>query len=277
MAKTILNYINCGSEKNQALVFLHGFMGCSKSLASLMMPLSNKYHCIAFDLPGHGKSLFSKIDPDNKLSTMEDVARLILRDLDALGIDHFSLYGYSMGGRIAQNIAILAPQRISSLIMESASFGIEDAGERQARYERDQRLLSGIKTKADFALFLANWHDLPFFKTLPGTPYYRMLIEEKLANEVSELRQALKIMSVGHHHYFAESLSRLSIPMYYFCGDKDEAYSSATLAVKKIMPSLGVTIFKNASHNIHAQYPEAVVHCLKEVMEDLECSGKTPH
>lgn len=275
MAKTILNYISCGSEKNDTIVFLHGFMGSSQSLSSLMMPFSDKYYCLAFDLPGHGKSLFTKIDPDEKLNTVEDVARLILHDLDALGIDRFSLYGYSMGGRVAQNIAILAPQRITGLIMESASFGIEDADERQARYERDQHLLSGIKTKADFAAFLADWHNLPLFQTLPGTPLYQMLIDEKLDNDISELRQALKIMSVGHHPYFAESLSHLSIPMFYFCGEKDEAYSSTALAVKKLLPSLRVTVFKNASHNIHAQYSSAVVNCLSEALEDLECGGKT--
>lgn len=266
MAKTIMNYISCGTEKNETLVFLHGFMGSSQSLASLMTPLSDRCRCIAFDLPGHGKSLFAKIDPNGKLNTVEDVACLILRDLDALGIDRFSLYGYSMGGRIAQNITILAPQRITCLIMESVSFGIEDTDERQARYERDQHLLSGIKTKADFAAFLAGWHNLPLFRTLPGTPLYRLLIDEKLDNDISELRQALKIMSVGHHPCFAESLSRLSIPMFYFCGEKDEAYSSVAISVKKLLPGLRVTVFKGASHNIHAQYPDAVVRCLKEVL-----------
>lgn len=269
MAKTILNYISCGSEKDRVLVFLHGFMGSGESMVSLMTPLSDNYRCIAFDLPGHGKSIFSEIDPDKKLNTMEDVARLILHDLNALGINRFSLYGYSMGGRIAQNITIIAQQCITGLIMESASFGIEDADERQARYERDQNLLSGIKTKADFAAFLADWHNLPLFRTLPGTPYYQMLIDEKLANNISELRQAMRVMSVGHHPYFAESLSRLSIPMFYFCGEKDEAYSSTAVSIKKLIPGLHVTVFNEASHNIHAQYPEAVVHYLKRALEEI--------
>lgn len=276
VGKTILNFTSCGSKKNETIVFLHGFMGDNQSLSLLMMPLADRYRCIAFDLPGHGKSIFQTIDPFIKISTMEDVARLILRDLDTLGVERFSLYGYSMGGRIAQNMAILMPQRLTRLIMESASFGIEDADGRRARYERDMNLLSGIKTKADFAAFLADWHNLPLFQTLPGTPHYQRLIDEKLANDIPELSRALQIMSVGHHPFWAESLSHLSIPVFYFCGEKDEAYSSTAVYIKKLLPGLRVTVFKNASHNIHAQYPEAIVHCLKEALEFSECGGKTP-
>ena len=183
-------------------------------------------------------------------------------------IDRFSIYGYSMGGRVAQNIAILAPQRIRKLILESASFGLADADERQARYARDQKLLSGIKTKADFAAFLDNWHNLPLFRTLPGTPHYKMLIEEKLANNISELSRALEVMSVGHHPYFAEILAGLSLNLFYFCGEEDEAYRSTAVAVKQLLPGLKVTVFPAASHNIHCQHPEAVVRRLKEVMEE---------
>jgi len=199
---------------------------------------------------------------------MEDVAHLIMRDLDALGVDRFSLYGYSMGGRVAQNMAILAPQRIRKLILESASFGLADAGERRQRYARDRSLLSGIKTKADFAAFLANWYNLPLFKTLPGTPHYRKMIDEKLTNNISELSRALEVMSVGHHPYFAEILCGPPLSLFYFCGEQDEAYRSTALAVKQLLPHLKVTVFPAASHNIHCQHPDAVVRRLKEVMEE---------
>ena len=66
MGKTILNLETCGPEKGETLVFLHGFMGCAQSLTALIRPLSDKYRCIAFDLPGHGKSLFGTIDPDGQ-------------------------------------------------------------------------------------------------------------------------------------------------------------------------------------------------------------------
>jgi 2-succinyl-6-hydroxy-2,4-cyclohexadiene-1-carboxylate synthase len=269
MGKTILNWETYGPEKGETLVFLHGFMGCAQSLTSLIRPLSGRYRCIAFDLPGHGKSLFGTIDPDAKIRTMEDVAHLILQDLNALGVDCFSLYGYSMGGRVAQNMAILAPQRIRELILESASFGLVDADERRQRYVRDRRLLSGIKSKADFAAFLADWYNLPLFCTLRGTPECKMLIAEKLANNISELSRALEVMSVGHHPYFAEILSGLSLNLFYFCGEQDEAYSSTAVAVKQLLPHLKVTVFNAASHNIHCQHPNAIVRHLRKVMKEV--------
>jgi 2-succinyl-6-hydroxy-2,4-cyclohexadiene-1-carboxylate synthase len=191
-----------------------------------------------------------------------------LQDLDVLGVDCFSIYGYSMGGRVAQSMAILAPQLIRALILESASFGLADAGERRQRYARDRSLFSGVKTKADFAAFLTNWYNLPLFRTLPGTPHYQKLIDEKLTNNISELSRALDVMSVGHHPYFAELLSELSLSLFYFCGEQDEAYRSTAAAVKKLLPNLKVTVFPAASHNIHCQHPAAVVLRLKEIMEE---------
>ncbi|MDQ5985167.1 MAG: 2-succinyl-6-hydroxy-2,4-cyclohexadiene-1-carboxylate synthase [Syntrophus sp. SKADARSKE-3] len=264
--KTILKYWASGSNEGEDIVFLHGFMGHGRSLEVIIKPLSRRYRCIAFDLPGHGKSLFAEINRLESLRLMVDVAGLVLQDLDALGISNFSLYGYSMGGRVAQNMAILAPGRIKRLILESASFGISDPDEKQARYVRDQALLSRIGTKADFEAFLSDWYNLPLFRTLQGTPLRELMIRNKLDNDISELRRALSIMSVGWHPFFAEHLSDLKIPLFYFCGAEDEAYRTTAIDAKKRLPGLEVTVFPGASHNIHCQYPEAIVSRLETVM-----------
>jgi len=72
--------------------------------------LSARYTVAAYDNRGIGRSTIR----DGRL-TIEDMAADALAIVDALGIDRFHLAGHSMGGVIAQAIALRAPSRILSL------------------------------------------------------------------------------------------------------------------------------------------------------------------
>jgi 2-succinyl-6-hydroxy-2,4-cyclohexadiene-1-carboxylate synthase len=171
-----------------------------------------------------------------------------------------------MGGRIAQNIALAAPGRINRLILESASFGIADRKDRALRLHRDQELMADIKTAADFRTFLTNWYQMPLFRTLTGTPHLHPLIEEKIKHPVSEYQEALRLLSVGGHPYLAEPLARLHLPIFYFCGDQDEAYTQTAMQIKTWLPEITVRIFKYASHNIHIQHPREISRAIREIL-----------
>lgn len=197
---------------------------------------------------------------------MEDTACLILEDLDTLGVERFALYGYSMGGRIAQHIAIAAPERIACLILESASFGIADLSVRKERLKNDQSLLSQIKTQDDFRIFLDNWYNMSLFQTLPGTAHLQNLIEDKVRHPVAEFQRALNLLSVGGHDFLAEKLAACRIPIHYFCGEKDEAYCQTANETQKALPAITVTIVPNASHNISLQYPQEIARAIGEIL-----------
>ncbi len=261
-----LHYEETGAADAPALVFLHGFMGQAQNWKIIMDLLADSFRCIAFDLPGHGASLFSASDRLNKLRDMEDTARLILEDLDTLGVERFALYGYSMGGRIAQHIAIAAPERIACLILESASFGIADLSVRKERLKNDQSLLSQIKTQDDFRIFLDNWYNMSLFQTLPGTAHLQNLIEDKVRHPVAEFQRALNLLSVGGHDFLAEKLAACRIPIHYFCGEKDEAYCQTANETQKALPAMTVTIVPNASHNISLQYPQEIARAIGEIL-----------
>jgi len=77
-----------------------------------------KYKCIVFDNRGAGKS--SK--PDYPY-TMEMFAADTVGLLDALDIKNAHILGVSMGGMIAQQIAISYPEKVRSLIIGSSHFG----------------------------------------------------------------------------------------------------------------------------------------------------------
>src|SRR5687767_11641885 len=72
--------------------------------------LAPAYRVAAFDNRGIGGSTIR----DGRL-TIDDMASDALAVADALGFDRFHLGGHSMGGVIAQAVALRAPQRILSL------------------------------------------------------------------------------------------------------------------------------------------------------------------
>jgi pimeloyl-ACP methyl ester carboxylesterase len=67
---------------------------------------------ISFDNRGVGAS----VNRDGRL-TIEDMATDALAVVDALGVDRFHVAGHSMGGVIAQAVALRAPTRIKSLAL----------------------------------------------------------------------------------------------------------------------------------------------------------------
>lgn len=266
LAPTQLHYEEAGPPEAPVIIFLHGFMGNAQSWKTIMELLAGHFRCIAFDLPGHGASLFSTNDRLKQLQGMEDTARLILEDLDVIGMQRFALYGYSMGGRIAQHIALAASERIAHLILESASFGIADLRARTERLQKDRSLLSGIKTPDDFRIFLNNWYHMPLFRTLPGTEQLLTLIEDKIHHPVTEFQQALNLLSVGAHDFLAEKLAACNIPLHYFCGEQDMAYRQTVDHIKTHLPGMTVRIFQNASHNISIQYPQEIARTIREIL-----------
>jgi len=264
--QTQLHYEEAGPSDAQVIVFLHGFMGKARSWKKITDQLSDRFRSIAFDLPGHGSSLFCTHDHLKQLQDMEDTARLILRDLDTLGVQHFTLYGYSMGGRIAQHMAIAAPERIKHLILESASFGMEDIRERRERFKKDQSLFGNITSPADFRIFLEQWYKMPLFLTLQGTARLQTLIEDKVCHPVDEFQQALNLLSVGGHDFLVPKLAACRIPVHYFCGEKDDAYRQTAERVRMHLPGMTVKIFPDASHNISIQHPQEIARAIFKIL-----------
>jgi aminoacrylate hydrolase len=72
--------------------------------------LRSRFTVVAFDNRGIGASTIR----DGRL-TIEDMAADALAIADALGFDRFHLAGHSMGGVIAQAVALAAPERMLSL------------------------------------------------------------------------------------------------------------------------------------------------------------------
>jgi 2-succinyl-6-hydroxy-2,4-cyclohexadiene-1-carboxylate synthase len=148
------------------LVLLHGFTGSAASWSPVSRDLANVHRVIAIDLIGHGGSS-APVDPSRYAfeQALDDLAEVT----DRLGIARASWLGYSLGGRLALGMALDYPDRVSSLMLVSATAGIHDEHERQQRTEADEVMARRIE-EAGIEAFVDEWQRLPIWesqRTLP--------------------------------------------------------------------------------------------------------------
>jgi len=124
-------YVDEGSENNETILFIHGLGSYLPAWNKNISELSQKYRCIALDLPGYGKS--SKGNHDYSMKFFAGIINEFLIELD---IDNAIYVGHSMGGQISITSALYHPERVSKLILISPA-GFETFTEGQKEWFRD--------------------------------------------------------------------------------------------------------------------------------------------
>jgi pimeloyl-ACP methyl ester carboxylesterase len=93
------------------LVYLHG-AGDLDGWGPALSLLAGDFTVYRPDHPG-----FNRSDDDPSVDSVLDLAFSYLDLLDALGLDRAHLVGHSLGGWTAAQIAVLAPDRVSKLVL----------------------------------------------------------------------------------------------------------------------------------------------------------------
>jgi pimeloyl-ACP methyl ester carboxylesterase len=99
----------------EPLLLISGFL-CDHAYWSVIMPsLTSQYQVIRLDNRGVGQSSA----PDSPYS-LQQLAHDAAALLDYLNINQVHVAGHSMGGHVAQELALLYPQKVKSLILASS-------------------------------------------------------------------------------------------------------------------------------------------------------------
>ena len=94
------------------LLLLHGLGGSKVTWLPMLSKLSEAYRIIVPDLPGHAES-----DKPVTDYTPRFYARVMRHLLDAVGVEQAAVLGNSLGGRIALELALRSPSRVTSLVL----------------------------------------------------------------------------------------------------------------------------------------------------------------
>jgi len=125
----------------EPLVLIHGWTADRHRWDHQMTHFAEKRRVVRLDLRGHGESSGAGV------RTVAELAKDVLALLDHLKIDRAVLVGHSMGGMIAQTIALDHPARVERLVLVN-SIG-------RMTYSRGRGLLMAASTLVPFKLFVA--------------------------------------------------------------------------------------------------------------------------
>lgn len=121
LADVTLEVAEAGAGNARRVLLVHGFTADRREVADVLDPLADRgWHAVAPDLRGHGRS-------DHPTAadaySFEILAADLLALADALGWDRFAVVGHSMGGGVAQLIALDVPDRLTGLVLASTFHG----------------------------------------------------------------------------------------------------------------------------------------------------------
>lgn len=236
------------------VVLLHGFTGNSASWSRVSDDLAEYHRVIAIDLIGHGKTS-APADPSRYAfeRALDDLAEIGHQ----LGLARATWLGYSMGGRLALGLALRHPDQVSSLILESATPGIQDEQARLERSAADEILARRIE-EAGVEVFVADWERLPMWesqRTLPSQVLQHQR-ELRLRNSDTGLANSLRGMGQGAQPSYWDRLGEMNVPVLLVAGSLDRKFVGIAGQIGIKIPGAELSVVPDAGHAVHLERPE---------------------
>lgn len=265
MSGRTLHWTEWGDARGKPVLFLHGFLGSGADWEETAAQLGANYRCIAVDLPGHGRT-------PPELAAFPDCVDGLMRVMDAAGVERCPWAGYSMGGRIALYAAAHQPHRISGLVLESASPGLESAVARAERRAADEKLAESLENEA-LSAFLERWYDQPLFAPLKTHgERFGAVIARRLRNRPGWLAQAMRGLGTGAQPSLWREWPTLDTPTHLIVGALDKKFTAIAETMAARRPATRVTVAPGCGHNVHAEAPTAYARMLRNAL-DGRCSN----
>jgi 3-oxoadipate enol-lactonase len=254
LGRYTLRYLDAG--RGTPVLLIHGLAGDYSAWLAQVEALRDHYRVIAFDNRGAGGST----QIDEPVSTV-DLADDTLRLMDFLGVEQAHVVGRSMGGAVAQHMALKAPQRILSLALCASFARLDPLGRRVLSNMREA--LEWRMNWADHARHsVQNFVSAHFFNEYPDRV---ARIEQLIGGETRLPACYIRQNEACQSHDTVPDLPGIAQPTLIMAGDSDPICSlTATGMLSSGLPNARTEIFRGASHFFLMEQPEKFMMMLRD-------------
>ena len=252
------------------LLMINGLGSSAEMWSPFWKRLAEHHRVVLFDNRGVGRSTVPQ-EPFSIRTMADDAAGL----MDALGIPSAAVYGSSMGGQIAQELALGHPGKVRALVL-----GMTTCGGRHA-------ILPTAETMARLASLAEpppGTSALEILWTLMYTPEFLAAHRPELEREAAEVRYPTT--PLGYRRQAEASLKfnvydrlpEIRIPVLVLAGSRDALLppGNAGIIARRIAGAR-LHIFDGAGHGFTRERPEESVRVILEFLSTVpEPSAEQP-
>ena len=108
----------CSRGSGKPLLLING-LGANLTMWEPLQKHLGATRVVSFDLPGVGRSTTPLVP-----MSIRRLAEVAVGVLDELGLERVDVLGYSLGGMVAQELALVAPERVGRLVLAATFCGL---------------------------------------------------------------------------------------------------------------------------------------------------------
>ena len=223
-------------SRGETVVCMHGAQWNSGLFGALLERLGEAHSPIAFDRPGHARS--ASLDALGSIAEMSAHARGLL---ERWGVAKYVLLGASMGGMVALETALAAPEQVRALVLVATAPRVNVA---DAWLER-QRLITEGKARREFGR-----GDLA--QSTPPEILRRAFMEEIKTDP----RAVYQNMLVAREFDRENDLGRIRCPTLVLLGEEDKETGAGGELLASRIPNARKVVLPNCGHAQPIVQPE---------------------
>ena len=226
--------------KGEPLILLHGGYGSSEMMGGMIEAFSKKYQVIAVDSRSQGRTT----DSDEKELTYAQMALDVNGFMDKLQIKKAKFVGWSDGGDIALELALIHPEKITKAVIMGANFLGESKG-----------VFLGVDTT-----WKMNATDPLFTKTKAEMAKYFSTYERMAADKtkIASAKKKVADNAFNNPNITLTQLNAIEVPFLVMAGDHDMFKLEHTIALYQNLPQASLYIVPDATHISPFEEPELV-------------------
>jgi len=272
--------LEAGPADAPAVIMLHGLGASKVSLLPLVAGLSATHRVVALDFPGFGKSS----SPVGAPYDAAWFAKVVQRTMDAAEIDQAFVVGNSMGGRVAVELALAAPERVMGLGLLCPAVAFDE-------YRLMRPFLQA--SRLDLALGVPGWKlpgPLPdwivrnglraMFADHTRVPLANLdAAREDFLRSINSRRRRMAFLACARRiglespARFWPRLVQMQTPSYWIFGDHDRLVSpSYADLVRSACPGAQVEVWESTGHVPQFEHPQHTNERLSEFF--LNCPDR---